>query len=91
MVREIALQPAFAPRLLTRDQAAIYCGVSVPTLTVICPVKPIALGNNKRLVRYDVHRLDEWIDTLSQEGAVRDKDWLAALDGENDNRSRKGN
>jgi hypothetical protein len=80
-----------APRLLTREQAAVYCGMSVPTLTLHCPVKPIALGNSKRLERYDVRRLDEWIDTFDGGGAPHGKDWLAALDGEDDDRSGKGN
>ncbi len=53
------------PRLLTREQAAIYCGVSGPTFSVHCPVRPISLGPGKRLERYDIHSLDRWIDTLS--------------------------
>jgi hypothetical protein len=79
------------PRLLTREQAAAYCGVSVPTLVQLCPVKPIALGNNKRLERYDLRQLDDWIDTFGGEDVLRAKDWLAALDGNNDDRSCKGN
>ena len=76
------------PRLLTREQAAAYCGVSMATLTALCPVKPIALGNSKRLERYDVRHLDEWIDTLREDGAKYGRDWLAALDGQDDNCSR---
>jgi hypothetical protein len=68
------------PRLLTREQAAAYVGVSVPTFTARCPVSPVALGDGKRLQRFDVRRLDEWIDTLGDERALCDKDWLAALD-----------
>jgi hypothetical protein len=84
-------KPVVGPRLITREQAAVYCGVSLPTLLRICPVKPIALGSNKRLERYDVQRLDEWIETLDQKNALCAKDWLAALDENNDSRSRKGN
>jgi hypothetical protein len=78
-------------RLLTRDQAATYCGVSVLTLIHVCPVRLIALGSSKRLERYDIRRLDEWIDTFGHDGAPYVKDWLAALDAEDDSRSRKGN
>lgn len=56
-----------------------------------CPVKPIALGNGKRLERYDIHRLDEWIDTFDRDSASRSKDWLTALDSENDDHSRERN
>jgi len=76
------------PRLLTREQAAAYCDVSIATLTALCPVKPIALGDSKRLERYDIRHLDEWIDTLREDGPRFGKDWLAVLDGNDDNRSR---
>ncbi|MGI3900542.1 MAG: helix-turn-helix transcriptional regulator [Janthinobacterium lividum] len=49
------------PRLLTRQQAAAYCGVSVPTFNAHCPVVPLAMGPGKRLERFDVRALDEWI------------------------------
>jgi hypothetical protein len=78
-----------APRLLKRGQAAAYCGVSIPTFTVLCPVPAIALGSGKRLERYDIRSLDGWIDTLGSRGASYGKDWLATLDGEHDGRSRE--
>jgi hypothetical protein len=56
-----------------------------------CPVQPLALGNSKRLERYDIRRLDEWIDTFGRDGASHDKDWLAALDEDNDSHSPQGN
>jgi hypothetical protein len=77
------------PRLLTRKQAAAYCGVSVPTFTVQCPVRAIALGNGKRLERYDIRALDGWIDTLGIGGASYGKDWLATLDGEHAGSTRE--
>ena len=79
------------PRLLTRKQAAAYCGVSVPTFTVLCPVRAIALGSGKRLERYDLRSLDGWIDTLGSGGASYGKDWLATLDGEHDGSLRERN
>ena len=81
----------FGPRLLTREQAAAYCGVSITTLKHRCPVRPIALGSSKRLERYDIQRLDEWIDTFARDAVAQKSDWLAALDQDDDNHSREGN
>jgi hypothetical protein len=67
------------------------CGVSVHTLTRHCPIKPIALGNSKRLERYDVHQLDKWIDTFDEGDTTVNKDWLAALDEDDDSRAHQGN
>ena len=69
-----------APRLLTREQAANYCGVSIPTFAAHCPIRPISLGPGKRLERYDLHSLDHWIDALSGTTASFGKNWLAALE-----------
>lgn len=71
--------PLGVPRLLKRQQAAAYCGVSVPTFAAICPIVPIALGVGKRLERYDVRDLDEWIDSLKREHIDEPKDWLSLL------------
>ena len=78
-----------APRLLTREQAARYCGISVPTFSAHCPVRPISLGPGKRLERYDVHSLDQWIDILSGIAASSGRNWLAALEHEHDGCSRE--
>jgi len=53
------------PRLLTKSQAAAYCGVSASTFRSVCPVRAIALGVGVRMERYDIHALDQWIDRLS--------------------------
>jgi hypothetical protein len=87
----ISNRPRFRPRLLTRKQAAAYCGVSVTTLQHRCPVRPIALGTSRRLQRYDVQLLDEWIDTFRQDDELIGKDWLATLDNDDDHRSRQRN
>jgi hypothetical protein len=68
------------PRLLTKQQAAAYCGVSVPTFDGICPVKAIALGIGKRLERFDRFSLDGWIDSLALNGREMSKDWLAEME-----------
>ena len=72
-----------APRLLTRQQAAAFIGVSEPTFLVVCPIRPIALGPGKRLERYDIRALDSWIDELGQRELIN-TDWLAALDTNHD-------
>lgn len=71
------------PRLLTRQQAAAYCGVSVSTFVGACPVKPIALGHGKRLERFDRLFLDKWIDSLSS-AVPLGKNWLAELENSDD-------
>lgn len=57
------------PRLLTKSQAAAYCGLSASTFGSVCPVKPIAFGEGVRMHRYDVRDIDTWIDGLKQGGA----------------------
>lgn len=64
-------------RLLTKTQAARYCGLSVPTFGSVCPVRAIALGVGVRMERYDVIELDSWIDGLRNNGnPVRTADAL---------------
>lgn len=55
--------PLPAIRLLTRAQAASYCGLSVAAFAVRCSVAPIDFGD-KRLERFDRLDLDAWIDAL---------------------------
>jgi hypothetical protein len=75
-------------RMLTRQQAATYCGVSVPTFMLVCPISPVALGEGKRMERYDIRSLDRWLDKLGNCGASLNNDWLAKWDFEHDGRSR---
>jgi hypothetical protein len=77
----------YSARLLTRAQAASYCGISVTTFSALCPVQPIALGKDKRLERFDVVALDNWIDRISTAGASCGRDWLAAMDADHDHGS----
>jgi hypothetical protein len=79
------------PRLLARAEAAASCGVSVPIFSAQCPIRPVALGTGKRLERYDVRALDQWIDALSNGASSSTKNWLAALEPEYDDPPRKGN
>ena len=88
--RRTLIDVGIAPRLLTREQAAAYCGVSVPTFMATCPVEPIALGDRKRLSRYDIHALDQWINEIGCGRPSCRKDWLNALGEKNDGRTDEG-
>ncbi|WP_457659537.1 helix-turn-helix transcriptional regulator [Sinorhizobium medicae] len=66
----VAANDNFPHRLLTKSQAAQYCGLSVATFGGICPVKPIALGDGVRMHRYDVRDIDRWIDGFKAGGAA---------------------
>ncbi len=68
------------PRLLTKAEAASYCGVSLGVFLTLCPVRPTALGSDKRLERYDGVALNKWIDELGSGSEKLGNDWLAALD-----------
>jgi hypothetical protein len=80
--------PVLVGRLLTKAQAAAYCGISVGRFSMLCPVRPLALGADKRLERYDVVALNQWIDSLGSTFLERETDWLAALDRKNGSGSR---
>lgn len=75
-----AVLSAPCKRLLTKAEAAAYCGVSSPTFDRICPVKPISFGPEVGLHRYDVVALDTWIDCLAQGGTPSLEDVLAGFD-----------
>jgi hypothetical protein len=75
---------AYSARLLTRAQAASYCGISVVTFSALCPVRAVALGKCKRMERFDVVALDRWIDQLGADSASCGRDWLAAMDADHD-------
>lgn len=63
------------PRLLSREQAAAYCGMSPPSFNEHVKVKPLSFGR-RRL--YDRRDLDAWID--SRRETRTGVDWLAAYD-----------
>jgi hypothetical protein len=56
-----------AQRLLSRPQAARYCGMSAEHFTKHVPVAPIEFGKRKL---YDRNSLDQWIDKLTDSGDV---------------------
>ena len=55
-------------RLVTKTQAATYCGLSTQTFGSMCPVRAIALGHGVRMERYDLRAIDAWIDSLAAHG-----------------------
>lgn len=64
--------------MLTQEQAAQYCGVSVPTFKRLCSVPKTALGES--VERFDRRKLDEWLTARGQGGAAEandDIDFLA--------------
>lgn len=67
------------PRLLSRDEAATYCGVSVPTFVAECPVIPLKIRNR---VLYDRKAIDLWLDSkLPAQPTLGETDWAGRLDG----------
>jgi hypothetical protein len=83
MVRGSRKRGNFSVRLLTKTQAAGYCGVSPATFSGLCPVPPVSLGAGKRLERYDVAALDSWIESLGSAPPDASFDWLSKLDRKN--------
>jgi hypothetical protein len=70
-------RPPIEPRLLPKQQAAEYCGMSLPTFERLCPVHPVDLRLRRHL--YDRKALDQWIDGLNP-NLPPAKDWLGAFD-----------
>jgi len=75
-----ALPAGMTPRLLSREAAAAYCGVTPETFEVhIRPhVRPIEIGA-RRL--WDIRALNRWLDERSGlvEALRPIRDWLAEL------------
>jgi hypothetical protein len=51
-----------AKRMLSKSEAAHYCGMPIKRFEVDCPVKPVQFPNGD--LRWDIHDLDSWLDTL---------------------------
>ena len=47
-------------RLLSKVDAAHYCGLPIKLFEKVCPVLPLDMGRAER--RWDVQDLDRWID-----------------------------
>ncbi len=65
VANEKSLTNTKSSRLLTRQDAAAYCAVSVTTFDSICPIIPFALVKGRpRLNRFDKDDIDQWIKEL---------------------------
>jgi predicted DNA-binding transcriptional regulator AlpA len=79
MVRQIALPPTLAPRLISREAAAAYVCVSPNTFDEMVAdgrmPRPRSLGDKRRA--WDVRALDAAIDRLPVQGddAGTDQTW----------------
>jgi hypothetical protein len=51
-------------------------------------VRPIALGANRRLERYDIVALNEWVDGLGGRLLKRGRDWLEMMDADHEESAR---
>ncbi len=69
-----------AKRLLTRAEAAAYCGLG----SSLPPVRPKRIRPGKQGLRYDVRDLDAWIDNLDRTDEADANDWLNRLDDKED-------
>lgn len=55
-----AVKLKIEPRMLNKETAAAYCGVTVATFASECPVRPDPpIGG---AMRYDRRKLDDWLD-----------------------------
>lgn len=57
------LPPGMTPRLLSRSEAAAYCGVSLSLFEECVGVPPMNCWGNRKL--WDRRALDGWLDKLS--------------------------
>ena len=78
---------AIEPRLLSRKQAALYCGMCAATFDRICPVNPVDIGLRNHL--FDRQDLDRWIDGLNA-GKLGATDWLGRLGDDGHGDAHKG-
>jgi hypothetical protein len=77
-------QTPWPPAALRLDQAADYCGLSVPNFKALCPVRPISFTDSTRGNRYLRARLDDWLASLDpneQAAPTRRKSWGERLGG----------
>lgn len=61
-------------RMLTRQEAAAYCGLSAPKFERTCPVKSVIFDSGDR--RFDVQDLDRWLDGLKDVSVSMEQDQI---------------
>lgn len=67
-------------RLLSRVEAASYCGMSVESFSNNCNVRPIRVRSGQRGLRYDLHDLNDWIDSKKSERGEMGTDSISLLE-----------
>lgn len=67
------------PRLMSRETAAAYCGISPGFFEATCPVVPMRIGSRKL---WDRRLIDQWIDQHSPDAGKGPAKWLEMLDGD---------
>jgi hypothetical protein len=72
------LPPGVTPRLLSRQAAAAYCGVSPGVFETHVPIAPVRVGHQKR---WDVKALDAWLDRQSGFATIAVPDGEERWDG----------
>jgi excisionase family DNA binding protein len=73
----VSALPLPSPLLLTTEQAANYCGVSVNTFKAHVKVSPVKIGHS---VRFDRRDLDRWAANQNRSEPLTGDDWLERLD-----------
>ncbi len=69
------------PRLLTLEQAAVYCGLKSELLIRICPIPPIPAPRGGQRC-YDRCELDSWIaGKCAPSNKNAWQDWVALMEG----------
>lgn len=61
-MREHRLPPGLTPRMLCREAAAEYCGISGTHFDTHVDVPPVEIGRRKV---WDIRSLDRWLDQRS--------------------------
>jgi hypothetical protein len=64
-------------RMLTAKEAAGYCGLSEKGFAHFCNVPPVQLPGPE--LRYDMHDLDAWLDSLKTGVPYADDDIVGRL------------
>ena len=57
-------------RMLTKREASEHCGRPIRSFEIECPVAPVKFANGD--LRWDVHDLDSWLDTLKPDNDETD-------------------
>jgi hypothetical protein len=70
-------------RMLTMREAAQHCGRSTKRFQIECPVSAVIFPNGDE--RFDVHDLDQWLDSLKS--GDDDADAIIARLGSHDRRT----